>query len=359
MPKWVVVVIALGALGAALWLGMKLGAQQAADSARVPPTDATVPDVSEASASDPPAPDLVSRAASAAPLPPVDTPLAEVFDDLVARADRGDHRAACRLALELQTCGHDLGLARLLAEGAARNDSVDLSSLDNETLARMEAIVAHGERTFDHFETLVAHCRGVPEVSFGRRLGWWRQAAFAGHPAAVHEYVGGEAFPAHLWIRESAHLQAYQRDLEGLAWRTMQSGDLEMAWRLMNAHTPNPPMMRVDPLAQVLEEDAEVALALALYLRDAAEGASGIESTLNGFRQLADTLVQHLSPGLDADGVERAAARSRDWLQEIPPRPVDSSPFHRYRFGEEEGLRYREERMRSCAATDLDRVGAA
>ena len=46
-------------------------------------------------------------ATQAQPLPPVDQPLAESFDALLARARRGDARAACRLAVDLARCHHN------------------------------------------------------------------------------------------------------------------------------------------------------------------------------------------------------------------------------------------------------------
>jgi len=77
------------------------------------------------------------------PLPPIGTPVAEVFDSLKARADRGDASASCRLAQELQRCSEAVwtnSMSTSVENDLARQPSTPAGV--PETLARMRATAA-------------------------------------------------------------------------------------------------------------------------------------------------------------------------------------------------------------------------
>lgn len=283
-----------------------------------------------------------------ASLPPVDTPLADTFDELVDRADSGDYRAACRLALELHVCDHDLSQLQFFAENARLHAHIDTDLIADDQLEQVEARMIFAQSQVDAFEATQAHCRGVPEVGMGRRLGWWRQSAVAGSRASVQELVGGYALPAHEWMRHTDHLAWQRRELEPLAWRAIHAGDLETAWSMMNAVMPQPDMMRVVPLAQATDVDGETALALAVYLEDALGSATGDAAAIEGLRSQARILAFELENSLPPEAQARALATSREWRRTITPLPVDTSPFRRHAV-DGDVLESRRARMGSCS----------
>jgi hypothetical protein len=73
------------------------------------------------------------------PLPPTDAAVAGVFDELKARAEQGDVRAACRLAADLQRCGMARGqstMAQNVEGELARGDDSPDATVNN--LARLQ-----------------------------------------------------------------------------------------------------------------------------------------------------------------------------------------------------------------------------
>lgn len=270
-----------------------------------------------------------------APLPPVDAPLADTFDELVALADRGDPRAACRLALELQDCQNELPRLELMAQSLTA-DAPDTFQMETEfDLRQAEARLNYAQVHVDAHDVLRDYCSGIPEVPVDRRLGWWRQAALAGRRAPLQEFLSGASLPFHEWVRYADHLTWVRQQLEPMVWRAMQSGDLETAWHLMNALTPQPGLMRLDPLSQLVDADAEMALALAVYLEHAASRAEGDAEAVESLRIMAARTVPHLEAMLSPEQQRRAGAAARDWNRTIAPLPVTSSLFKRYHSGAE------------------------
>lgn len=113
-------------------------------------------------------------AASLAPLalPPADVPLDSVFDELAERARRGEARAACRLAVELQRCrraGYIGRGSRYLENRATREDDDDRRETMINELARIEA-----ER-----ERSEAVCSGLSSQQLDQAFAFQQQAAHA------------------------------------------------------------------------------------------------------------------------------------------------------------------------------------
>lgn len=111
-------------------------------------------------------------ASGSAPLPPLDAPLDSVFDELADRARRGEARAACRLAVELQRCrraGYIGRGSRRLESMAAQEDDLDRRESMIGELARIEA-----ER--ERSETV---CSGVTGDQLAQAFAFQQQAAQA------------------------------------------------------------------------------------------------------------------------------------------------------------------------------------
>lgn len=350
VPRFAIGIFVAALLVAAVLLGMQLGARQGADPTR----DAVVaPGPSPAAGPTDPlpvdsAPPPASVAAARDPLPPLDTPLADVFDDLAARADRGDHQAACRLAFELQACSADLAQLRLAGRAAEGLASVDTDAMEGEQLAGFERQMASISRQFDARDALEAHCAGVPEVPRGRQVGWWRQAALAGNPEAARGYVTGEALPVEQWMQNLGAVEQMRRDLEPLAWRQMQAGDVTMAWHLMMAHARSPSLSPSGPLTQALEPDPEQALALAFYLREAlprAAGAGMAGDELQQYLRRLDSWVGQFGADTDAAQLARAEAQGRAWSRDIRPMEIPQASTSTDVYGPG----WNDERLESCS----------
>src|SRR3546814_7689380 len=70
-------------------------------------------------------------ASNAPPLPSTDLPLRDTFDQLKRRAERGDPRASCRLAMELDYCSSLHDWTRRIERQASRRSEEHTSELQS------------------------------------------------------------------------------------------------------------------------------------------------------------------------------------------------------------------------------------
>lgn len=102
------------------------------------------------------------------PLPSLDTPLAEVFDELTDRARRGDARAACRLGATLQRCAQ------------AREQRHVARDIETEIARRNETpngVVAMIDRAEGMADKMGAGCDGLVSAQFAQAYQWQKHAA--------------------------------------------------------------------------------------------------------------------------------------------------------------------------------------
>lgn len=195
-----------------------------------------------------------------APLPPPGQPLRLVAADLRARADRGDARAACRLAAEAMYCD-GAWLAAREAERSAQRVLAHVAKMpvDAGTRERVRGQQAAAEANLAATE---ARCGGVDPLDPAERVHYWRQAALAGHPAAMRHYAVGNAFRWRDVVEVAPQLDIYRREAESVATRAARAGDLDLAIALGLAYlgTRDDPSWRPF-LAQVLRPDPARALA--------------------------------------------------------------------------------------------------
>lgn len=327
----IAVALAVAALAIALWLGARgtgHSADSVSDDASLSRPLESAPDAAAAGG----LPGLARRSSDSAPeapLPAAGTPLAGNLDELIARADQGDYRAACRLAFELHVCNRDLPVLEVRGQHAENQIMVDPNQVSDAQLQFLENRLVEAQAQLEGLEAAQAHCRDVPPISTERRLGWWRQAAVAGSRAALHEMMDGDALPFHEWLRHTDHLSWMNRELEPLAWRAMQAGDLEAATHLLNALRPRPAPNRMELLAQATQVDEETAAALAMYLHEVLPSAEGSAESIASMRGLAQVLLRHKEASLAPEVLERARATSREWRRTITPLPVTTSPRDR------------------------------
>ncbi|WP_298576936.1 hypothetical protein [uncultured Luteimonas sp.] len=194
----------------------------------------------------------------ARPLPPLDAPLRVVASELASRAARGDARAACRLAAEYEWCDA-LGRARSMAAArVAQLPPLEAGRRGPDLLAdqRQAAEVAldSAEGRFSQ------HCADAPPLHAARRVGYWRQAALRGHPAALRHYAIGNAFRFNDLLDALPELERYRREAGALALRSANAGDPAMMYALAMAHAEGSDGRYRPFLAQTLPPDAGRAL---------------------------------------------------------------------------------------------------
>src|SRR5690606_19322374 len=104
------------------------------------------------------------------PLPALDAPLAQVIDDLVDRAQRGDNAASCRLGAELHRC-----LMARAASATAQDIERDIARRQNTPSAAVDAIARLQSRA----EHVGPGCDGVGTEHLRTAFQWQKQAALA------------------------------------------------------------------------------------------------------------------------------------------------------------------------------------
>lgn len=103
-------------------------------------------------------------------LPPIDAPLADVLDELIDRARRGDSKAACRLGVELKRC-HIAHATRSMAADVERDASRrrDVPDTAVNAIARLQDSAERGGEG----------CAGVALDQLKTAFQWQKQAAQA------------------------------------------------------------------------------------------------------------------------------------------------------------------------------------
>jgi hypothetical protein len=157
--------------------------------------------------------------AAPAPLPLAGTPIAQVIAALKPRADAGDSRAACRLAVEMLRCRH--------LEEASRYVPFNGLPLD-ELLAQNGNL--DGADRFAEMEIrkirLGQQCAAVDRALLELAPGYLADAAFAGEPEAMLRYAIGEQYGisgSSAFVRD-ADFERWRRESPGMLLRAVQAG---------------------------------------------------------------------------------------------------------------------------------------
>ncbi|WP_101926897.1 MULTISPECIES: hypothetical protein [Luteimonas] len=346
-PRFLLIVAALllaGGLGFLLGRpGLLTGPD--ADASRTAAADAQ----REATPAASPRPARVAAAAVdiAAPLPDLDTPLAQIHDDLVRRAANGEARAACRLAVEHQRC--ETGRTRLRSMVA--RDAQDpawqtrrLGTADSdEARAHVEAMRVQQLQARSEQAQFVAQCDEIAPLSPDARARYWRQAALAGHVPSMRHYAIGNAFRWHDLMDALPALQTYRREAEAIARRAAMQGDaasiyaLAMAyadsdgghWRPFLAQTTTPDLAQSlawfsvlarHPAITTLPPDHPTALNVARQLATLQAAATASESA-----RAAQLTAAVVVP--DADSLEPGAIRVDGGIDDIEPGACSDTRF--------------------------------
>lgn len=249
----------------------------------------------------PPDDDAISNPVAASlprtELPADDAPLAGILGPLAERADAGDRKAACRLAMELLRCAH-LGdyIATMEAARGPASGATDASPPD-------KAWVAWRAREAEWNAHWLDQCKAVPDALRGQGGRYLAQAARAGEPEAMVRYAEGQHWPpSGRGSFAGSEFESWRRDAPGMMWRAMESGYPGAIFVLMIAHGDD-----AAPLAALIPNDPEQALVMSL-----------LYSRLYGAREM-----QHYQNAVDA----AAQLRARERASQMHQRYFDGRQF--------------------------------
>ncbi|MGN6512664.1 MAG: hypothetical protein ACTHKZ_03720 [Lysobacteraceae bacterium] len=217
---------------AAAWLVRGLYAQAPARRAARRPAASAPHKVQEAAT---PAMRMPAGQATASePLPPADAPVTQVFDALRRRADAGDARAACRLAVDLQRC-RDLPLLQAMAAGTENGKDAETSFAREGNLAAANFFAGVKLRLLE----AQARCRDITPAQVAFAPQYLRQAAHAGIPDAIVRYVDGKGFePMSMYgMLHDARFDAWRREAPALAMQALRQGEPKAVFLLHVAYS--------------------------------------------------------------------------------------------------------------------------
>lgn len=202
------------------------------------------PDIEGAVASDT---GIRSARPNRAPLPPVDAPLATILEPLAKRADTGDTKAACRLALELIRCRNirDLPEVNATLAGAAAKHEAELEEKGELDKADL---LAQGQMSQLRF---AQECAAVPAQLRDRGPYYLGLAARAGEPEALIRYADVQSWPMDArGIYSDPEFDLWRRDAPAMLNRAFAAGIPEAPLLLMNAYGND-----YSPLAGLIPND--------------------------------------------------------------------------------------------------------
>jgi hypothetical protein len=235
-----------------------------------------------------------SMTQSSAPLPPLDAPLTAIVRDLKPRAEAGDARALCRLAVEYRYCADLQDRMQMIESGVARAQQ-NAESGRRSGWRSPERMAS----AFEETNRLYQHCEGVETPPSTEIVRYMREAASAGHPQAASYYATGDMFDNSDMLDNLPELALYRDNAESIALAAVAQGDLRAAWELARAYASDPDDRRRPLLAQAVDPQPATALSLLYALRSSIGNASTAGESQTLMPQVQEriaSLEQRLSP---------------------------------------------------------------
>ncbi len=237
-----------------------------------------------------------SMTKSTAPLPPLDAPLAAIVRELKPRAEAGDARALCRLAVEYRYCAELQGRMQMIESGVARAQQ-NAESGRRRGWGSPERMAS----AFEETNRLYQHCEGVETPSSTEIVRYMRESASAGHPQAASYYASGDMFSSSDMLDNLSELALYRDNAESIALAAVAQGDLRAAWELAQAYASDPDDRRRPLLAQAVDPQPATALSLLYALRTSigsagAAGTADVQSLMPRVQERIASLEQRLPP---------------------------------------------------------------
>ena len=244
----------------------------------------------------PPSPPPPPPPAFPEPLPSWDAKLVDVLPALKARADAGDHTAACHIGLALSACA--LWVVGQPSAAAIRQMRLN----DEDTIERMARL------SVDTFRPGRENtCKDLPAQALEQRFAYLQQAADAGNGAAMLAYAEGIPLAAmETAVRHPEWVEAHRRLAPRYLTELIRRGDRYAAFLVSMASDG----MQLSFLGKALQMD-EMTAATFWYLGREVRGQPG------------DPWYGP-SPSISQTAQERARAIHRRYFEQ---RPFQSGEF--------------------------------
>lgn len=245
-----------------------------------------------------------SMAGSSASLPPLDAPLAAIVRELKPRAEAGDARALCRLAVEYRYCAELQDRMQMIESGVARAQQSAESGRRGgwRSPERMAS-------AFEQTNQLYQHCEGVETPPSSEIVRYMREAASAGHPQAAGFYASGDMFRNSDMLDNLPELALYRDNAESVALAAIAQGDLRAAWKLAEAYASDPDDRRRPLLAQAVDPQPATALSLLYALRTSIGAASVGDAEMQALVPRVQERIASLERRLPPADVSRARSQ--------------------------------------------------
>jgi hypothetical protein len=170
------------------------------------------------------------------PLPPANSPLNEIYNGLQQRADAGDAKAACRLAIELVRCQQALNMNKFM--------SVDPDSVVEEADQSLKPVdkLKMANSIDEHRLTIMEKANSCNKISVSQlkqTFRYLKQAANASQPDAMVAYIDGRGLEGEggFALVRSTDFDAWRRDALPIAERALQQGVPEAIFLFDNAYS--------------------------------------------------------------------------------------------------------------------------
>lgn len=320
-PRWLVaLLLVIAAVAALAWLILRhQPAGESAGGADDAPTD---PRVAIDRGTAPPTADGIDRWwGDEPPLPPIDAAFGEVFAELERRADLGQPKAACRLAVELGRCESakqqvaaiDASIRTMQSQKTPPGTAPAVNKMIRQGRAEaLQRLKADAERSLRTAE----QCEAAAPVTPQQRNRYWRIAALAGHVPSMTEYAVGNGFRWNNVLNDLPGLAVYRREAEPLARRAAAAGDIRATLSLAAAYSSdNKARAARNFLTQLLPADDVEALALYQRASNALAGDPRPEAAAlrSGVDDVVRGLVTTMLANEQAEANSRAQGLQRDW----------------------------------------------
>ena len=193
-----------------------------------------------------------------APLPPLDTPVAAMFDDLQRRAAQGDARASCRLAVELINCNQLESFAQV---GYSQNsESAEKSLAESGQLMAANSVATQRIRQLESMK----RCEGISEERRKLAGKYLFQAATAGIPEAMIRYAEGRSITdghSMYGLLQDKGFDQWRNNAIGLLEKALEVGEPAAVFVLYAASSDNN-----SPIGGLIADDPEKAYSYRLLM---------------------------------------------------------------------------------------------
>lgn len=270
---------------------------------------------------------MVAPGFAAAPLPPLDAKIVDIYDTLAQRAQQGDGKAACRLAIELQQCVWREAILQDLDRATSRLANLPEATANDPRRQEWESrMLDMAQRQADYAAALNARCRGLSDAQVTGHVDWWRTAALSGHlPSLVH-YAKGDAFRLNATLDNLERLGTYQRDAERLMRAAAAAGSREALQHLLLAYAPER-SPRGNLLQQAIKPDPAEAQAILRLMQERGVALPRAETSRHGEAMAPPASLSQLDAIAQARADQRLADLRRAWPQTDAAADTRSPPW--------------------------------